>query len=83
MANSEGFPAANAEKELNPGQNKDFQVDSVSSDIATSKDLKVKIKIIYRLSISIFVSFMTFRLYKSFALFGRKTSKKWISIYFD
>lgn len=60
MANSEGFPAANAEKELNPGQNKDFQVDSVSSDIATTKDLKVEIKIIYRLSISIFVSFMTY-----------------------
>ncbi|KAK6126453.1 hypothetical protein DH2020_039789 [Rehmannia glutinosa] len=31
MASSGGFPAADAEKELNPGIDKDFQVDPISS----------------------------------------------------
>ncbi|EEF32043.1 conserved hypothetical protein [Ricinus communis] len=34
------FPAADLEKELNPGQNKNFEVDTVSSDIAASKEIK-------------------------------------------
>ncbi|KAJ8754726.1 hypothetical protein K2173_012115 [Erythroxylum novogranatense] len=34
------FPAADAEGELNPGQNKKVEVDPVSSDIATSKEVK-------------------------------------------
>ncbi|CAI9783318.1 unnamed protein product [Fraxinus pennsylvanica] len=38
MASSEGFPAADAEKELNPGQNKDVQVDPISSEVAASKE---------------------------------------------
>lgn len=37
MASSEGFPAADSEKELNPGQNMDAQVDPISSEIAASK----------------------------------------------
>lgn len=36
-----GFPAADVERELNPGINKDFQVDSVSSDVETKKQIKV------------------------------------------
>ncbi|CAA2966542.1 transmembrane [Olea europaea subsp. europaea] len=38
MASSEGFPAADSEKELNPGQNMDAQVDPISSEIAASKE---------------------------------------------
>ncbi|KAJ9184495.1 hypothetical protein P3X46_004212 [Hevea brasiliensis] len=34
------FPAADVDKELHPAHNKKLEVDSVSSDIATSKDLK-------------------------------------------
>ncbi|XVF76189.1 hypothetical protein PTKIN_Ptkin13bG0246700 [Pterospermum kingtungense] len=34
------FPAADAKGELNPGANKDFKVDSVSSEIVTSKEIK-------------------------------------------
>ncbi|KAL3536099.1 hypothetical protein ACH5RR_004560 [Cinchona calisaya] len=37
MASAEDtFPAADAEKELNPAQNKDFEVDPVSSQVSTS-----------------------------------------------
>lgn len=36
-----GFPAADVERELNPEVNKDFQVDSVSSDVETNKQIKV------------------------------------------
>ncbi|KAH0632365.1 hypothetical protein KY290_035786 [Solanum tuberosum] len=32
----ESFPAVDAEKELNPQNNKEFQVDSVSSQVASS-----------------------------------------------
>ncbi|KAK6147213.1 hypothetical protein DH2020_018125 [Rehmannia glutinosa] len=35
-----GFPAADVEKELNPGVDKDFRVDPISSDVATSKQIK-------------------------------------------
>ncbi|XP_011094315.1 uncharacterized protein LOC105174048 [Sesamum indicum] len=35
-----GFPAADVEKELNPGFDKNFQVDPVSSNVATSKGIK-------------------------------------------
>ncbi|XVE75952.1 hypothetical protein DITRI_Ditri12bG0133700 [Diplodiscus trichospermus] len=34
------FPAADANSELNPGENKDFKVDSLSSEIATSREIK-------------------------------------------
>ncbi|XVE61468.1 hypothetical protein DITRI_Ditri06bG0042800 [Diplodiscus trichospermus] len=34
------FPAADANGELNPGANKDFKVDSLSSEIATSREIK-------------------------------------------
>ncbi|KAI3471924.1 hypothetical protein Pfo_028612 [Paulownia fortunei] len=40
MASPGGFPAADVQKELNPGLDKDFQVDPVSSDVATSKEIK-------------------------------------------
>ncbi|KAI3471806.1 hypothetical protein Pfo_028459 [Paulownia fortunei] len=39
MASPGGFPAADVQKELNPGLDKDFQVDPVSSDVATSKEI--------------------------------------------
>ncbi|KAL3646878.1 hypothetical protein CASFOL_009422 [Castilleja foliolosa] len=44
MANSESFPAVDAEKELNPGIDKDFQVDSVSSNLAATKEIEEHIK---------------------------------------
>ncbi|KAL7096598.1 hypothetical protein ACP275_10G088500 [Erythranthe tilingii] len=34
------FPAAEAEKELNPALNNDFQVDPVSAQVTTSKQMK-------------------------------------------
>ncbi|XP_052176292.1 uncharacterized protein LOC127790715 [Diospyros lotus] len=34
------FPAVDVRKELNPGQNKKFEVDSVSSQVAASKEIK-------------------------------------------
>ncbi|XP_050229746.1 uncharacterized protein LOC126678876 [Mercurialis annua] len=34
------FPAADVERELDAALNKDFEVDSVSSHIAASKDIK-------------------------------------------
>ena len=37
----DAFPAADAEKELNPGENKNFEVDPVSSEVATSLQIKV------------------------------------------
>lgn len=40
MASSEGFPVVDAEKELNPGRNKDVQVDPISSEVAASKVLQ-------------------------------------------
>ncbi|KAG8376737.1 hypothetical protein BUALT_Bualt09G0094900 [Buddleja alternifolia] len=40
MASSDGFPAADVKKELNPGINKDFQVDPISADVTTSKEIK-------------------------------------------
>lgn len=35
------FPAVDAEKELNPQTNKEFQVDSVSSQVASSLEKEV------------------------------------------
>ena len=35
-ASDETFPAADAQAELHPAQNKDFQVDPLSSDVATT-----------------------------------------------
>ncbi|CAA0827033.1 Unknown protein [Striga hermonthica] len=43
MASSEGFPAVDAQKELNPGIDKDFQVDSVSSNVAATKEIEDQI----------------------------------------
>lgn len=40
-ASDETFPPANVQAELHPAWNKDFQVDSVSSDVATSLENKV------------------------------------------
>ncbi|KAL0410126.1 UNVERIFIED_CONTAM: hypothetical protein Slati_3602300 [Sesamum latifolium] len=40
MASFGSFPAADVEKELNPGFDKNFQVDPVSSDVVTSKEIK-------------------------------------------
>ncbi|KZV14707.1 hypothetical protein F511_41621 [Dorcoceras hygrometricum] len=40
MANSEGFPAADVRRELNPGLDKDFQVDPISSEVAASKEIQ-------------------------------------------
>ncbi|CAN4121343.1 unnamed protein product [Withania somnifera] len=42
----ESFPAVDAEKELNPQSNKEFQVDPVSSQVASSleKETKEKMK---------------------------------------
>ena len=37
------FPAADVHGELNPGENKDFKVDSMSSEIVTSREIKVSI----------------------------------------
>lgn len=37
----ESFPAVDAEKELNPQNNKEFQVDSVSSQVASSLEKEV------------------------------------------
>ncbi|KAA8516728.1 hypothetical protein F0562_016766 [Nyssa sinensis] len=34
------FPAADVEKELNPGRNKNFEVDPTSSQVATSVEAK-------------------------------------------
>ncbi|KAL5545822.1 hypothetical protein UlMin_005509 [Ulmus minor] len=36
------FPVAEINEELNPGENKDFQVDPVSSQIANSLEIKEK-----------------------------------------
>ncbi|KAI3447455.1 hypothetical protein Pfo_004120 [Paulownia fortunei] len=44
MASSEAFPAADAEKELNPGMDRDFQVDPKSADVATTKEIEEQIK---------------------------------------
>ncbi|CAA0842960.1 Unknown protein [Striga hermonthica] len=44
MVSSEGFPAVDAEKELNPGIDKDFQVDPVSSEVATTKEIEEQIE---------------------------------------
>ncbi|XP_021908586.1 uncharacterized protein LOC110822721 [Carica papaya] len=41
MASSdESFPEAAVREELNPGDNKDFKVDPVSSEISTSMEIK-------------------------------------------
>ncbi|XP_027176860.1 uncharacterized protein LOC113775991 [Coffea eugenioides] len=40
----DAFPAADAEKELNPGENKNFEVDPVSSEVATSLQIKEQIE---------------------------------------
>ncbi|KAF5750522.1 hypothetical protein HS088_TW03G00859 [Tripterygium wilfordii] len=44
MASSDdaSFPAADVDKELHPGHNQRVEVDSVSSDIAASKEIKAK-----------------------------------------
>ncbi|XP_004246505.1 uncharacterized protein [Solanum lycopersicum] len=39
------FPAVDAEKELNPQTNKEFQVDSVSSQVASSLEKEAKEKL--------------------------------------
>ncbi|XP_073062011.1 uncharacterized protein [Primulina eburnea] len=44
MASSEGFPAADLQKELNPGLDKDFQVDPISSDVAATKEIQEQIE---------------------------------------
>ncbi|MCD7465154.1 hypothetical protein HAX54_000699 [Datura stramonium] len=41
----ESFPAVDAEKELNPQNNKEFQVDSVSSQVASSIEKEAKEKL--------------------------------------
>ncbi|TMW87907.1 hypothetical protein EJD97_019294 [Solanum chilense] len=41
----ESFPAVDAEKELNPQTNKEFQVDSVSSQVASSLEKEAKEKL--------------------------------------
>ncbi|XP_022767056.1 uncharacterized protein LOC111311706 [Durio zibethinus] len=38
------FPDADAKGELNPGENKDFKVDSLSCEIATSREIKDQAK---------------------------------------
>lgn len=43
MASENGtFPAADAEKELNPDKNKEFEVDPVSSKVAEVKEQKTQ-----------------------------------------
>ncbi|KAL6514351.1 hypothetical protein OROHE_019093 [Orobanche hederae] len=44
MASSGAFPSVDAEKELNPGVDKDFQVDPISSDVAKTKEIEEQIK---------------------------------------
>ncbi|XP_073317322.1 uncharacterized protein [Primulina huaijiensis] len=44
MANSEGFPVADVQRELNPGLDKNFQVDPISSDVAASKEIQEQIE---------------------------------------
>ncbi|PIN03865.1 hypothetical protein CDL12_23607 [Handroanthus impetiginosus] len=39
-----GFPAVDAEKELNLSMNKDFQIDPISLDIVTTKQEKLEAK---------------------------------------
>ncbi|KAK6779368.1 hypothetical protein RDI58_021552 [Solanum bulbocastanum] len=41
----ESFPAVDPEKELNPQNNKEFQVDSVSSQVASSLEKEAKEKL--------------------------------------
>ncbi|EOY08280.1 hypothetical protein QQP08_016807 [Theobroma cacao] len=43
-ASGETFPAADINGELNPGENKDFKVDSVSFEIATSQEIKDRVE---------------------------------------
>ncbi|KAL6496324.1 hypothetical protein OROGR_029582 [Orobanche gracilis] len=40
MARSGAFPPVDAEKELNPGVDKDFQLDPISSDVAKTKEIE-------------------------------------------
>lgn len=35
------FPAVDVDKELNPGENMDFHVDPIASEVATSLEIKV------------------------------------------
>ncbi|KAL6585469.1 hypothetical protein OROMI_002113 [Orobanche minor] len=44
MASSEAFPPVDAEKELNPGVDKDFQLDPISSDVAKTKEIEEQIR---------------------------------------
>lgn len=47
-ASYETFPVADVQGELHPAQNKDFQVDPVSSDVATSLEYKVFLVLIFK-----------------------------------
>ena len=38
MDGASSFPEADVDQALKPGQNKEFEVDPISSDIATSKE---------------------------------------------
>ncbi|CAL5334511.1 unnamed protein product [Camellia sinensis] len=40
IPNDKKFPAADIDKELNPGQNKNFVVDPISTQVAASKEYK-------------------------------------------
>ncbi|PIN19490.1 hypothetical protein CDL12_07821 [Handroanthus impetiginosus] len=42
MTSSGGFPAVDAEKELNPGLDKDFKVDPMALNATSSKEIKEK-----------------------------------------
>ncbi|KAA8518566.1 hypothetical protein F0562_016040 [Nyssa sinensis] len=43
-AADQAFPAADVDKELNPGQNKNFEVDPISSQVATSLQIKEQVE---------------------------------------
>lgn len=66
MANENGtFPAVDAEKELNPELNKEFEVDPVSSKVA---EVKVIVQFLFP-SVPNFFSFPCIYIYSVFFLF--------------
>lgn len=72
MANETGtFPAVDAEKELNPEQNKEFEVDPVSSKVA---EVKVIVQFLFP-SVPNFFSFPCIYIYIQFFFVHRRNEK--------
>lgn len=47
------FPPVDVDKELNPGKNMDFHVDPISSEVATSLEIKVALGTLPHFQISL------------------------------